>query len=134
MMLTLVGRRQGGSAHIGGVVFPTDEALLDRSLLVGNITSVVNTEQVRPSTERVVEVVQQFHQEVSMLEQCQSCTFPAKHHALLAQLQQLFGFCGTVKDCSFVGVARTYALVEFETEEVCTGLWESFKPCPPSNV
>ena len=43
---TLAGHWQGGSAHIGGVVFPTDEALLDRSLLVGNITSVVNTEQV----------------------------------------------------------------------------------------
>ena len=40
---------QGGSAHIGGVVFPTDEVLLDRSLLVGNITSVVNTDQVNYS-------------------------------------------------------------------------------------
>ena len=50
------------------------------------------------------------------------------------QLQQLFGFCGTVKDCRFVGIARTYALVEFENEEVCTRLWESFQPCPPSNA
>jgi len=53
---------------------------------------------------------------------------------LAAQLQQLFGFCGTVKDCHFVGIARTYALVEFETEEVCTGLWESNQLCPPSDA
>ena len=38
---------------------------------------------------------------------------------VLVQLWQLFGFCGTVRDCRFVGIARTYAFVEFETEEVC---------------
>ena len=38
---------QGGGAHMAGVVFPTDDAWLDRSLLVGNILPTVTTDQVR---------------------------------------------------------------------------------------
>ena len=44
--------------------------------------------------------------------------------ASCAQLQQLFGFCGTVKDCRFVGIARTYAFIEFENEEVRSTDWQ----------
>ena len=42
----------------------------------------------------------------------------ARAHCL--QLKQLFGFCGTVKDCRFECIARTYAFVEMATEEVRT--------------
>ena len=50
---------------------------------------------------------------------CNCACVAATTACVCVQLRQLFGFCGTVRDCRFVGIARTYAFVEFDNEEVC---------------
>ena len=112
------GHVQGGGAHVGGVIFPTNEAWLDRSLLVGNISPNVNTDQVLCTSKRCVAFCMLTCVVHCVLEVY--CLRLAWSTALLhcLQLKQLFGFCGTVKDCRFEGIARTYAFVEMTTEEV----------------
>ncbi|KAK9828863.1 hypothetical protein WJX72_002451 [[Myrmecia] bisecta] len=69
----------GTAAHNAGVVFPTDEEVLARTLLIGNISPTVT----------------------------------------LDQLKQLFSFCGTVTDVTFL-INNQYAFVEFSTAAEAT--------------
>jgi len=38
---------QGAQAHAAGVLFPSDDDTLHRTILIANINPLVNTEQVR---------------------------------------------------------------------------------------
>ena len=38
---------QGAQAHAAGVLFPSDDEVLQRTILIANINPLINTEQVR---------------------------------------------------------------------------------------
>lgn len=41
---------QGAQAHAAGVLFPSDDDTLHRTILIANINPLVNTEQARSTT------------------------------------------------------------------------------------
>lgn len=115
-------------------MFPEDEALQKRMLLVGNLPKAINPDQVCCSPCFIHRRSGRFTQKAVCCATCTICRLNLQHVAscgmntlmpciftllcACVQLKQLFGFCGSVSECNLAGKSNDYAIVEFSKEEV----------------
>ena len=129
---------QGAQAHAAGVLFPSDDDTLHRTILIANINPLINTEQVNPCSYLTDSCLSWSPCKILLLLLiCSPPLMCSCFHAADVQVKQLFGFCGQVKSCRMVG-NNQFAFVEYSSAGVShlstTTLQKLAKPTRRSEI
>ncbi len=106
---------QGAQAHAAGVLFPSDDDTLHRTILIANINPLINTEQVNLYSYLADSCPSWPPCRILLICLLSSDVF--MFYAAGFQVKQLFGFCGQVKSCRMVG-NNQFAFVEYSSAGV----------------
>jgi len=109
---------QGAQAHAAGVLFPSDDDTLHRTILIANINPLINTEQVNLYSYLADSCLSWPPCRILLLLFiCLLSSDVFRLYAVGVQVKQLFGFCGQVKSCRMVG-NNQFAFVEYSSAGV----------------